>query len=128
MSGLEDSWLRKYPEFKLQRLLASAQKKLTVNRITDNIFAMAIQSFSCAATEALFTTGVSRRFVNIKAMAERKLAQLDAAPSLLFMKAPPGNDLKEYNGVWHVRINRQWRLCFKWGPNGPYDVHIDDPH
>jgi len=89
---------------------------------------MAIQSFSCADTHALFTTGRSARFANIKKVAERKLAQLDAAPSLSFMKAPPGNDLKEYDGAWHVRINDPWRLTFKWGSNGPYDVLIDDPH
>jgi len=47
---------------------------------------------------------------------------------LLFMKAPPGNDLKEYDGAWHVRINGQWRLTFKWGPSGPFDVLIEDPH
>jgi proteic killer suppression protein len=89
---------------------------------------MAIQSFSCADTQALFTTGKSARFANIKKVAERKLAQLDAAPSLNFMKAPPGNDLKEYGAAWHVRINDPWRLTFKWGPNGPYDVLIEDPH
>ena len=38
------------------------------------------------------------------------------------MKAPPGNDLKEYAGSWHVRINEQWRLTFKWGPTGPFDI------
>lgn len=89
---------------------------------------MAIQSFACANTQALFTTGRCQRFVNIKRTAERKLAQLDAAPSLGFMKAPPGNDLKEYDGAWHVRINDQWRSTFKWGPNGPFDVVIEDPH
>ncbi len=89
---------------------------------------MSIQSFACADTETLFTTGKSRRFANIKSAAERKLAQLDAAPSLNFMKAPPGNDLKEYRGAWHVRINEQWRLTFKWGPYGPFDVLIEDPH
>ena len=89
---------------------------------------MSIQSFASIETEALFTTGKSRRFANIKRVAERKLAQLDAAPSLNFMKAPPGNDLKEYDGAWHVRINDQWRLTFKWGQNGPYDVLIEDSH
>lgn len=89
---------------------------------------MSIQSFACPDTEALFTTGRSRRFVNIKSVAERKLAQLDAAPSVNFMKAPLGNDLKEYNGAWHVRINDQWRLTFKWSANGPCDVRIEDPH
>ena len=89
---------------------------------------MAIQSFANLETEALFTTGKSRRFGNIARVAERKLAQLDAAPSVNFMKAPPGNDLKEYDGAWHVRIIEQWRLTFKWGPSGPYDVLIEDPH
>ena len=89
---------------------------------------MAIQSFSCAETQALFTTGKSPKFANIKKVAERKLAQLDAAPSIGFMRAPPGNDLKEYSGAWHVRINEQWRLSFKWGDGGPYDVLIEDPH
>jgi proteic killer suppression protein len=85
-------------------------------------------SFWCADTHALFTTGRSARFANIKKVAERKLAQLDAAPSLDFMKAPPRNDLKEYDGAWHVRINDQWRSTFKWGSSGPYDVLIEDPH
>lgn len=89
---------------------------------------MAIQSFFCPDTQALFETGKSARFSNIRKVAERKLAQLDAAPSLNFMKAPPGNDLKEYDGAWHVRINDQWRLIFKWGASGPYDVLIGDPH
>ena len=89
---------------------------------------MAIQSFNCAETQALFTTGKSARFANIKKVAERKLVHLDAAPSVLFMKAPAGNDLKEYDGAWHVRINGQWRLTFRWGSSGPFDVVIEDPH
>ena len=89
---------------------------------------MSIQSFSCVDTQALFENGRSARFANIKSVAERKLAQLNAAPSLGFMRAPPGNDLKEYDGAWHVRINDQWRLTFKWGDSGPFDVLIEDPH
>lgn len=88
---------------------------------------MSIQGFSCAETQALFETGKSARFGKIRAVAERKLAQLDAPPSLNFMKVPPGNDLKEYDGAWHVRINDQFRLIFKWGDSGPYDVLIKDP-
>ncbi|MDQ2822604.1 MAG: type II toxin-antitoxin system RelE/ParE family toxin [Pseudomonadota bacterium] len=76
---------------------------------------MPVQSFMDADTQALFTTGKNRRFVNIKSVAERKLTQLDAAPSVNFMKAPPGKELKEYDGAFHVRINDQWRLTFKWG-------------
>ena len=89
---------------------------------------MSIQSFSCPDTQALFEGGKCAKFSNIKSVAERKLAQLDAAPSLNFMRVPPGNDLKEYDGAWHVRINEKWRLTFKWGDAGPYDVVIEDPH
>lgn len=89
---------------------------------------MSIQSFNCSDTQALFTTGKCARFANIKKVAERKLTQLDAAPSVAFMGSPPGNDLKEYAGAWHVRINGQWRLTFKWGASGPFDVVIEDPH
>jgi proteic killer suppression protein len=89
---------------------------------------MSIQSFSCADTQALFTTGKCARFANIKAAATRKLQMLDSAPTVSFMKSPPGNDLKEYGGAWHVRINGQWRLTFKWSHAGPYDVRIEDPH
>lgn len=48
--------------------------------------------------------------------------------SLNFMKSPPGNDFKEYDGKFHVRINQLWRSTFKWGASGPYDVLIEDPH
>ena len=89
---------------------------------------MPIQSFHCADTQALFTTGKTAKFAGIKKVAERKLTQLDAALSISFMGSPPGNDLKEYAGAWHVRINSQWRLTFKWGASGPFDVVIEDPH
>lgn len=57
-----------------------------------------------------------------------RIAQADVAPSLNFVKVLPGNDLTEYDGAWHVRINDQFRLSFKWGNSGPYDVRIEDPH
>jgi len=90
--------------------------------------AMAIRSFSCRETQQLFVSGHNARFAAIKHVATRKLTQLDSAPTLGFMALPPGNDLKEYDGAWHVRINRQWRLTFKWSDQGPYDVKIEDPH
>ncbi|WP_416758766.1 type II toxin-antitoxin system RelE/ParE family toxin [Roseateles sp. So40a] len=89
---------------------------------------MPIQSFACRETERLFTTGRTTRFVNVKATAERRLAQLDAAPAVEFMRRPPGNDMKWYDGAWHVRINDQWRLIFRWSEDGPIDVAIKDPH
>ena len=89
---------------------------------------MTIQSFSDPDTETLFVTGKAKRFANIGAVATRRLTQLDSAPSLEFMRSPPGNDLKFYDGAWHVRVNQQWRLTFKWSNLGPYDVLIEDPH
>lgn len=89
---------------------------------------MAIQSFACQDTERLFATGKCARFANITKVATRKLQQLDSAPTIGFMRMPPGNDLKEYDGAWHVRINEQWRLTFTWGDGGPANVRIEDPH
>jgi toxin HigB-1 len=90
--------------------------------------AMAIQSFACADTKGLFTTGRNLRLSSIKKVAQRKLVQLDTAPSLPFLLATPGIDLTKYDGALHVRLNEQWRLTFKWGPSGPFDVVIDAPH
>lgn len=109
-------------------MAAPAARQLIAERSTLYNFRVAIQSFSDADTQALFTAGKSKRFASIAGVATRKLSQLDAAPSINFMKSPPGNDLKEYDGAWHVRINQQWRLTFKWGDAGPYDVLIKDPH
>ncbi|UUZ78002.1 type II toxin-antitoxin system RelE/ParE family toxin [Polaromonas sp. P1(28)-13] len=91
-----------------------------------------IQSFKCADTQALFETGKSRRFANIKQVAERKLTQLAAATTLEFLKSPPGNHLEllvgDHEGQHSVRINKQWRVCFVWTTDGPNDVEIVDYH
>ncbi|MDO5653160.1 MAG: type II toxin-antitoxin system RelE/ParE family toxin [Brachymonas sp.] len=93
---------------------------------------MAIHDFKCPDTEALFTTGKSRRFANIKAVAERKLAQLDAAVTLESLRAPPGNMLEallgDRKGQHSIRINDQWRVCFVWTDSGPAHVEIVDYH
>jgi toxin HigB-1 len=91
-----------------------------------------IRSFKCADTEALFVTGRSKRFANIKSVAERKLTQLHAAATLDSLRAPPGNRLealtRERQGQHSVRINDQWRLCFVWSSDGVMDVEIVDYH
>lgn len=77
---------------------------------------MAIVSFNCAETQVLYVTGRSRRFANFKDVAVRKLTQLDAAPTLLFLMMPPGNRLEKLTGnregQYSIRINDQWRVCF----------------
>lgn len=91
-----------------------------------------IQSFRCRDTQALFEGRQPRRFKAFVAVAERKLAQLDAAQTLEFLKAPPGNRLEalkaDRQGQHSIRINEQWRLCFHWTEAGPTDVEIVDYH
>lgn len=91
-----------------------------------------IKSFRCAETRVLFVTGKSRRFSGIANVAMRKLAQLDAAETLEFLRAPPGNRLEALRGDragrHSMRINDQYRLCFRWTTSGPEDVEIVDYH
>ena len=91
-----------------------------------------IQSFKCKDTLALYEGKSPRRFKAFLPVAERKLSQLDAAQTLDFMKAPPGNHLEalkgDRKGQHSVRINVQWRICFVWTEKGPIDVEIVDYH
>ena len=91
-----------------------------------------IQSFRCAETRALFESGKSRRFAGIAQVAMRKLAQLDAAETLEFLRAPPGNRLEalkgDRKGQCSIRINDQFRICFRWTSDGPELVEIVDYH
>lgn len=91
-----------------------------------------IRSFKCADTEALYTSGKSKRFANFRSVAERKLQQLDNAATLEFLKSPPGNHFEALSGdrvgQHSIRINQQWRLCFVWSPDGPLKVEIVDYH
>lgn len=93
---------------------------------------MAIQSFRCGETQRLFTTGITHRFTGIQRTAERKLAQLDAAFTLDFLRTPPGNRLEKLKGDLlgrhSIRINAQWRICFIWTDEGPTEVEIVDYH
>lgn len=91
-----------------------------------------IRSFKCKDTEALFADKAPRKFKAFAAVAERKLAQLDAAQTLDFLRAPPGNRLEalagDRKGQYSIRINDQFRLCFVWTAAGPEDVEIVDYH
>ena len=91
-----------------------------------------IKSFKCEDTRTLFETGKSARFGSILKVATRKLTQLEAAATLEFLRSPPGNRLEalkgDRQGQYSIRVNDQWRICFRWTPAGPEDVEIVDYH
>ena len=92
---------------------------------------MAIKSFKCADTESLFKLNRVKRFVNLERPALRKLKQLDLAVRIDDMRAPPANRLEALKGnragQYSVRINDQFRICFRWN-DGAEDVEIVDYH
>ncbi len=93
---------------------------------------MAIKSFKCKDSQALFEGRRIRRWVNIERPALRKLAQLDWSSVLTDFKIPPGNGLEALKanrkGQHSIRINSQWRVCFVWTHEGATEVEIVDYH
>ena len=91
-----------------------------------------IRSFRCSDTEALSKGIRVRRFVNIEAIARRKLRQLDIAAQLSDLRVPPGNRLEPLKGdragQHSIRINDQRRVCCRWTEAGAEDVEIVDYH
>ncbi len=92
-----------------------------------------IKSFADADTETLWLTGKSRRIpANIRRTALKKLFILRRALQLSDLAAPPGNRLEllsgDREGQHSIRINSQFRLCFRWRAGDAYDVEIVDYH
>jgi len=91
-----------------------------------------ISTFKCSGTEALFNGKRVARFVNIQVVALRKLAMLNRAEKLEDLRIPPNNRLEQLKwdrvGQWSVRINDQWRVCFRFEGSHAYDVEIVDYH
>ena len=89
-----------------------------------------ITSFADRDTQRLASGQRVRRFSSIEAVARRKLRQLDIAGRLDDLKVPPGNRLEALKGnrkgQMSIRINDQWRVCFRWTQAGPTDVEIVD--
>jgi len=91
-----------------------------------------IRSFNCAYTEKLSKGHRVRQFVNIAKVARRKLRQLEIANRLDDLRVPPGNHLEalkgDRSGQYSIRINDQWRVCFRWTDAGAENVEIVDYH
>lgn len=91
-----------------------------------------IKTFADEDTEALFNGSRVRRFVNIEAVARRKLEYLDAATVLGDLRIPPGNRLEALKGdragQHSIRINDQFRVCFRWKRGDAFDAEITDYH
>lgn len=92
-----------------------------------------IGSFASGETEKIFRGEISRKLPrDIQRAARRKLLYLDDAEDLNDLLAPPGNRLEKLKGdragQYSIRINDQWRICFKWANNQAHDVEILDYH
>jgi proteic killer suppression protein len=92
-----------------------------------------IKTFADRDTRRLFEGEAARGFPpEIRIRGRLKLAQLHAATSLEFMMLPPSNRLEplkgDRKGQHSVRINQQWRLCFRWRDGNAFDVEIADYH
>jgi proteic killer suppression protein len=93
---------------------------------------LVIVSFADKDTERLAAGQRIRQFTSVESIARRKLRQLDIAGRLEDLKVPPGNRLEALKGrrkgQMSIRINDQWRVCFRWTTAGPADVEIVDYH
>jgi proteic killer suppression protein len=96
-------------------------------------YGVMIRSFRCSETEKVFRREHSRRLPQaIQRIAMRKVWMLDAATNLNELRVPPSNHLEalhgERKGQHSIRINRQWRICFRWRSGDAHDVEIVDYH
>ena len=91
-----------------------------------------IKTFHDKDTETLFDDRLVRRFKSIERPARRKLYYLHRAGTLQALRMPPGNRLETLSGnregQYSIRINDQWRVCFRWLDGDAYDVEIVDYH
>ena len=92
-----------------------------------------IKTFRDKETEKIFNRLISKKLpINIQHLARRKLIILEAATELNTLRVPPGNRLEalkgDRKGQHSIRINDQWRICFRWKSGDAYNVEIADYH
>ena len=88
--------------------------------------------FCCKHSEALFRGKATKRFRAFQTVAERKIQMLEIARRIDDLRIPPANRLEALKGDRYgqisIRINDQWRLCFRFAGENAYDVEIVDYH
>ena len=91
-----------------------------------------IRSFADEETEQVFTRHHSRRCAAFERVALRKLRQIHSVSRVEELSEPPGNRLEKLKGdregLWSLRINDRWRVCFEWRDGDAYEVQIVDYH
>jgi toxin HigB-1 len=92
-----------------------------------------IRSFGDKETERIWNRQRTRQLDDgTRRIALRKLLILDAADALGDLRVPPGNRLEKLKGdragLYSIRVNQQWRICFRWTDAGPDDVELVDYH
>jgi len=92
-----------------------------------------IRSFADPETQRFYTTGISRRLpTEILKRAAMRLIQVEAATYIEDLRMPPSNRLEALShnrpGQWSIRINDQWRVCFRFENSDAFDVEIVDYH
>jgi len=93
---------------------------------------MAIKSFRCKDTEAMYGGRRVARFANIEKVAMRKLAMLNRVVAVDELRIPPNNRLEALKGNraghFSIRVNDQWRICFRFADGDASDIEIVDYH
>jgi len=92
-----------------------------------------IKSFKCKETEKIFKREFSKKLPHeIQQLSFRKLRMLNRSMIINDLKVPPGNKLEKLRsnreGQYSIRINNQWRICFRWSGQDAHDVEITDYH
>ena len=91
-----------------------------------------IRSFRDRRTERFYQGRLVRAFHGFENQATRRLTVLDNAAALQDLAALPSNRLEalsgDRTGQYSIRINRRWRICFRWEDDGPHDVEVVDYH
>lgn len=91
-----------------------------------------IKTIKGALAEGIYSGRCPKALVKCRAVAERKMQFLESARDLNDLRSPPGNRLEKLagdrSGQYSIRINDQYRICFRWIDGKAHDVEIVDYH